>query len=183
MARIRGADTLPEVHLRRALRSAGVQFRSNVKTSIARVDIVARVGPVRVAIFIDGCFWHGCPDHYVPPRSRAEFWALKLASNVARDRRQTTELEAEGWRVVRLWEHEVFDSLHGAIKKVGKNLGARRPNRSTSFRVFHVEWLDPERVLERRFLTDLRDPQKVEIVERRRQTGKSRAPAPARSRR
>ena len=63
-----------------------------------------------------GCFWHGCPDHYVPPRSTIDFWSKKLAENVARDRRQTLALEAAGWRVVRVWECEVIESLDDSFR-------------------------------------------------------------------
>jgi DNA mismatch endonuclease, patch repair protein len=96
MARIRGKDTRPELLLRGALRALGLRYRLNVKTAAARVDLVMVAAPIRVAIFIDGCFWHGCPDHYVPPRSRIQFWSTKLASNVARDHRQTVAIENEG---------------------------------------------------------------------------------------
>lgn len=62
----------------------------------------------RLAVFVDGCFWHGCPEHYVRPRSsNAKFWAQKLQDNVSRDARQTLRLEADGWRVLRVWEHEL----------------------------------------------------------------------------
>lgn len=66
----------------------------------------------RLAVFVDGCFWHGCPEHYVRPRSsNAEFWAKKLQDNVCRDARQTLRLEADGWRVLRVWEHELEQDL------------------------------------------------------------------------
>jgi DNA mismatch endonuclease (patch repair protein) len=176
MARIRGNGTTPEVVLETALRSAGlpIAHRPRVKPPVGRPDLVIIAAPIYVAVFIDGCFWHGCPDHYVPPRSRIEFWAAKLAGNVTRDHRQTLALEAAGWRVVRLWEHEVFEALPAAVEKVRRSLRPRRPRRTGSMRVLRVEWLDAERVLERRFLSDLRDLEKVEIVERPRQTRKAR---------
>ena len=62
------------------------------------------------------CFFHGCPHHYVRPRSRMDFWSAKLAENVQRDRRQTLNLEAAGWRVCRIWEHEVFESLEVVVQ-------------------------------------------------------------------
>lgn len=61
----------------------------------------------RVAVFVDGCFWHGCPIHAVRPKTNAEFWSSKLAGNAARDRRQAESLTAAGWIVLRYWEHEV----------------------------------------------------------------------------
>ena len=74
-------------------------------TPAGRPDIV--FPGARVAVFIDGCFWHGCPDHYVRPRSSEEFWSKKLAENCRRDSVQTKRLEDIGWRVCRVWEHEV----------------------------------------------------------------------------
>jgi DNA mismatch endonuclease (patch repair protein) len=61
---------------------------------------------VRVAVFVDGCFWHQCPQHGTEPRTNSGYWAAKLDRNVARDRRNDAALEAAGWRVVRVWEHE-----------------------------------------------------------------------------
>lgn len=89
------------------------------------------LGP-RVAVFVDGCFWHGCPEHYVRPRSsNAEFWAKKLQDNVSRDERQTLRLEADGWQVLRVWEHElqhrlveiadrVWQAVHGTADLPGE---------------------------------------------------------------
>ena len=61
----------------------------------------------KVALFVDGCFWHGCPAHLRMPSSNVEYWQGKVARNVARDARVTAELEAEGWSVIRMWEHEI----------------------------------------------------------------------------
>ena len=101
MSRIRGRNTRPERRLRQALWAAGLRYRKHAKTPVGRPDLVF-VGP-RVAVFVDGCFWHGCPRHYVRPRSRTDFWSRKLRENVDRDRRQTLELHVRGWTVVRIW--------------------------------------------------------------------------------
>jgi DNA mismatch endonuclease (patch repair protein) len=69
-----------------------------------KADLVF-LGP-RVAVYIDGCFWHGCPEHATWPKNNREFWKSKIEENVARDRRVDTALEDAGWRVVRVWEHE-----------------------------------------------------------------------------
>ncbi|SBT91195.1 DNA mismatch endonuclease, patch repair protein [Streptomyces sp. DI166] len=63
-------------------------------------------GPAKVAVFIDGCYWHGCPDHYVPPKTNPGYWSDKVARNIARDRDTDQRLEAAGWTVLRFWEHE-----------------------------------------------------------------------------
>ena len=74
----------------------------------------------RVAVFLDGCFWHGCPEHTRPPRTNEEWWAAKLRGNVVRDRETDARLEAAGWRVVRVWEHEPADvaaaRVEGAVQ-------------------------------------------------------------------
>ena len=113
MSRIRGKHTTPEKLLRSALWAAGMRYRLHARTPFGRPDIVF---PRRkLAIFVDGCFWHGCPDHYVRPRSREEFWIGKLRQNIERDRRQTSALEAAGWRVLRVWEHDVVHSAASII--------------------------------------------------------------------
>src|SRR4051794_31349953 len=104
MSRIRGANTTPELIVRRGLWKCGLRYRLHAKTPGGKADIV--VPSAKFALFIDGCFWHGCPEHYVRPGSRNEFWDAKLRENVDRDRRQTLKLDAEGWTVVRVWEHE-----------------------------------------------------------------------------
>jgi DNA mismatch endonuclease (patch repair protein) len=116
MSRIRSRDTKPELILRRILWSRGLRYRLHAKTPFGRPDLV--FARKKVAVFVDGCFWHGCPDHYAPPRSQSRFWAEKLRQNVARDRLQTRQLEAHGWRVVRLWEHEIADQLADAAERV-----------------------------------------------------------------
>jgi DNA mismatch endonuclease (patch repair protein) len=60
----------------------------------------------KVAVFIDGCYWHGCPEHYVPPKTNPGYWSDKVAKNVARDRDTDQRLEEAGWTVLRFWEHE-----------------------------------------------------------------------------
>ncbi len=75
----------------------------------------------RVTVFVDGCFWHGCPQHLRMPASNRSYWLEKIARNQARDRAVTRELRLEGWEVLRLWEHELFDE-HRILKRVVKAL-------------------------------------------------------------
>ncbi len=75
----------------------------------------------RIAVFVDGCFWHGCPLHYQAPKSRAEFWRRKLVANRTRDQRIDAALSVMGWRVLRFWEHEVIEDLHDAAARIRIN--------------------------------------------------------------
>ena len=80
----------------------------------------------KVAVFVDGCFWHCCPKCSNKPVNNREFWAVKLASNVARDKRVTQELSKKGWRVLRIWEHELRDSAL-VLKRVTGMLSTEQP--------------------------------------------------------
>ncbi|AWG97343.1 very short patch repair endonuclease [Rhodococcus ruber] len=107
MRRQRRRDTVPEVALRRELHGRGVRYfvdRAPLKGIRRRADLV--FPRRRVAVYVDGCFWHRCPQHATDPKNNAEWWAAKLAANVARDRNTDAALAAAGWTVVRIWEHE-----------------------------------------------------------------------------
>src|SRR4051812_23917067 len=175
MARIRGRDTAPELRLRRALWRAGLRFKLKKVGLRVRPDVIF-VGIRPVAVFIDGCFWHGCPEHYTPPRSAIPFWSEKLGENVERDRRQTLALEAEGWRVVRFWECEVIESLDRCVVRVERALQGLRSTGDQAWRVVRVDWLNDARSLERRWLQHLHDPAKVLFEERPRSTAKALLP-------
>lgn len=83
--------------------------------------------PVKVAVFIDGCYWHGCPDHYVPPRTNPGYWSDKVARNIARDRDTDRRLGEAGWTVLRFWEHEPSESCAARIAtEVEKRRSAAR---------------------------------------------------------
>jgi DNA mismatch endonuclease (patch repair protein) len=104
----RSRDTAPELALRRELHGRGLRYRLHrrpVRGLRCTPDILF-IGP-RVAVFVDGCFWHRCPVHGTDPKANGEWWARKLDENVARDRRNDRALAEHGWTVVRVWEHEV----------------------------------------------------------------------------
>jgi len=104
-ARVR--DTGPERELRSELHRLGLRFRLHrrVIPGVRRqADVV--FAPARVAVFLDGCFWHGCPTHGTTSKANAEFWVKKLATNQQRDLDTDARLRDAGWRVVRVWEHE-----------------------------------------------------------------------------
>ncbi|MGA4668902.1 very short patch repair endonuclease [Propionibacteriaceae bacterium Y1923] len=110
-------DTTPELALRRALHAAGHRYRVNVKVPGAprrTIDIVFT--RQKLAVMVDGCFWHGCPVHSVAPKHNAQWWAEKLARNVARDAETTALLEEAGWTVLRIWEHEDPASALAAVQ-------------------------------------------------------------------
>jgi DNA mismatch endonuclease (patch repair protein) len=114
----RRTDTKPELALRKALHALGYRYRKDLRLDLTggvrvRPDIVFTAR--RVAVFVDGCFWHCCPDHGSKPASNTWYWEPKLRRNVERDRAADTALGAAGWTVIRLWEHE---SLDGAISAV-----------------------------------------------------------------
>lgn len=107
MSAIRRSDTTPELALRSALHAAGLRFRKDLRLDLghvkARPDVVFT--RAKVAVFVDGCYWHSCPEHGTQPKTNVEFWTTKLARNVERDREQDRALEGAGWVVVRIWEH------------------------------------------------------------------------------
>jgi DNA mismatch endonuclease (patch repair protein) len=107
MSRLARRDTQPELALRRLLHARGLRFRVDravLPDRRRRADVV--FGPARVAVFVDGCFWHGCPDHLVWPRANGAFWREKIEGNRRRDRDTDEQLHAAGWKVLRAWEHE-----------------------------------------------------------------------------
>ncbi|MFJ2741642.1 very short patch repair endonuclease [Streptomyces sp. NPDC087440] len=107
MQAIRSRDTKPELLVRRLLHAQGLRYRVAAKPlpDLRRTaDLVFR--PARVAVFIDGCYWHGCPEHYVPPKSNSVYWSDKVARNMARDLDTNLRLTEADWLVLRFWEHE-----------------------------------------------------------------------------
>lgn len=106
----RGRDTGPELAIRRALHARGLRYFVNRRPLPELRRTADLVFPRRkVAVFVDGCFWHGCPTHHTKARANAQFWAEKVETNMARDADTNTALEQRGWTVVRIWEHEAVD--------------------------------------------------------------------------
>lgn len=117
-------DTKPELELRRRLFSLGYRYRVNYPTPMnSRRTIDIAFTRAKVAIFVDGCFWHGCPSHFVPPKNNSEWWAEKIARNKMRDSDTREELVAAGWVVVSVWEHE---GIVRASEEVERALESRR---------------------------------------------------------
>lgn len=116
MSRTRQRGTTPELALRSELHRRGLRFRLHRPLEFdhrRKADIV--FPREHVAVFVDGCFWHSCPDHATFPKANEAFWARKLAGNVARDRDTDRRLEEAGWLVVRVWEHESAELAADAV--------------------------------------------------------------------
>lgn len=166
MARIRGRDTRPEKLVRTALWRLGFRFRTHYRTPFGSADLAFT--RQNLAVFVDGCQWHGCPEHYVAPRTNRRFWAKKLRANVKRDQAQTIELESMGWLVLRFWEHQVFENLNTVITAVTQSLAAGRIHRGVCWRTIAVSRIDRSGTLEHRVLVDLRDSTpRISRVQRR----------------
>ncbi len=105
MSRIRAKDTSPEKKLRQMLREKGIRGYRIHYNLPGKPDMV--FVRKKIAIFIDGCFWHKCPVCFREPETRKEFWMKKIQSNVMRDEKINTQLKEQGWHVIRIWEHEI----------------------------------------------------------------------------
>ncbi|MGW2255445.1 very short patch repair endonuclease [Kitasatospora sp. NPDC001660] len=128
MQAIKARDTKPERLVRQLLHARGLRYRVAARplAEVRRTaDIVFR--PTHVAVFIDGCYWHGCPEHYVPPRTNSGYWSDKVARNIARDRDTDRLLTEAGWLVLRFWEHEPSDVC---ANKIAAEVLARRRRRN-----------------------------------------------------
>ncbi|MFI7584031.1 very short patch repair endonuclease [Kocuria sp. M1N1S27] len=124
MKRQLARDTNPELLLRRHLHRSGLRYRVDAPLPgmpRRRADVLFTRW--KVAVFVDGCFWHCCPVHGVAPKANAEWWSTKLGRNVQRDRETDASLRAQGWQVLRFWEHE---DMHVAAQSVQAVIFERR---------------------------------------------------------
>lgn len=114
----RGRDITPELAVRRLLHAAGLRYRVDYAPlgGRRRADIVFTRR--RIAVFIDGCFWHGCPEHATAPKTNAGYWGPKLERNTVRDRETDASLLDAGWLVLRFWEHEPATAVADEILHV-----------------------------------------------------------------
>lgn len=117
MGRIRSRDTRPEIALRKALWAAGLRYRLKAGVHLPGHPDLA-FPRAKVAVFVDGCFWHGCPDHGHIPKSRVEYWAPKIERNQTRDAQANAQLAELGWRVLRFWEHQVDTDVGWCVAQV-----------------------------------------------------------------
>ncbi|MFG2592886.1 very short patch repair endonuclease [Streptomyces sp. NPDC048438] len=130
MSRQARRDTAPEVAVRKLLHASGYRYRLNERVPhMSRRTIDIAFTRAKVAVFLDGCFWHGCPEHATQPKSNAEWWRQKLDRNMARDVETTEHLTAAGWTVLRFWEHEaplrVAEQVAKAVDRERLDRGAQ----------------------------------------------------------
>lgn len=130
MRRVRQKDTTAEAALRRALFARGLRYRLQVAvlSKPRRLADIAFIG-ARVAVFVDGCFWHGCPAHATWPKSNVEFWRAKIRANQQRDLDTSARLREEGWVVVRVWSHEEPNRAAARIEGIVRS---RRPAKESA---------------------------------------------------
>lgn len=126
MVRQRRSDTEPEMAIRRLLHARGMRYRVDAPLpgSRRRADIVFT--RARVAVFVDGCFWHGCAQHATTPKRNTDWWRDKITANTERDRDTDARLRAAGWIVLRVWEHESPDEAAERIADVVNDRFKRR---------------------------------------------------------
>ncbi|WP_240468239.1 very short patch repair endonuclease [Streptomyces dangxiongensis] len=124
MQAIRSRDTQPEKLIRRLVHAQGLRYRVAARPlpDLRRTaDMVFR--RVKVAVFIDGCYWHGCPEHYVPPKTNSDYWSEKVMRNIRRDRDTDQRLKEAGWLVLRFWEHEPSETC---AQQIAETVAERR---------------------------------------------------------
>lgn len=129
----RGVDTGPEIRLRSLVHKAGLRYAIDVRPESdinRRADLVFR--PAKVAVFVNGCFWHGCPKHYSPPKSNRRYWSEKVRRNRERDFETSFLLKRRGWRVLVFWEHQSPEASGAKVVQIVLNRRATT-NRITRY--------------------------------------------------
>jgi DNA mismatch endonuclease, patch repair protein len=159
MRAIRRVNTKPELALRHALHRLGYRYRKDFRLDLdggrrVRPDIVFTAR--KVAVFVDGCFWHACPEHGTKPRNNEWYWSPKLQRNAERDQLNNDALTLAGWTVVRLWEHVPLDR---AVETVVEAIGTRQP------RVVEVPAADQPAVAESASTRQAMAPAQAEAAE------------------
>ena len=126
----RRADTKPEIAFRSMLHRIGLRFRKDryIKFDVRGVKADVVFPTAKVAVFVDGCFWHRCPEHATMPIRNRDYWSNKFNRNMDRDRSNDANLSRLGWRVIRIWEHEVKNSelAENAVERVRSAVKHRR---------------------------------------------------------
>ncbi|WP_405799046.1 very short patch repair endonuclease [Streptomyces sp. NBC_01506] len=130
MSRQARRDTAPEVAVRKLLHASGHRYRVNARVpDMPRRTVDIMFTKAKVAVFLDGCFWHGCPLHATQPKANAEWWREKLDKNIARDKETSAHLEAAGWTVLRFWEHETPEQISAEVAANVARIKSRQARR------------------------------------------------------
>ncbi len=128
MRAVKAKDTRCELALRKALWKEGIRgYRLHCRFLPGKPDIVFTKH--KLVVFVDGCFWHGCPRCRTIPETNREFWQKKIISNIERAKSVSAELQAEGWTVLRFWEHEIHNELTTCVERVRQSLCGSKPSR------------------------------------------------------
>lgn len=130
MRRMPRKDSKPELILRRELHARGLRFTVNRRDLPGTPDVV--LSRARLAVFVDGCFWHSCPEHGVLPKNNRDWWRAKLDGNIERDHRKDDELRDRGWVALHAWEHEPVVNLADRVERLwrertGRTVDALKP--------------------------------------------------------
>ena len=122
MSQIRVSGTQPELAMRKMVKEfTDLPLKYNVKDLVGKPDIV--VAGLKLVVFVDGCFWHGCPEHGKIPNSHQGFWRSKIVGNMIRDEENTVVLEEAGWSVWRVWEHDLrLETVAKTRRRLGKKM-------------------------------------------------------------
>jgi DNA mismatch endonuclease, patch repair protein len=120
MRAVKSKDSKMEIKFRSALWKLGLRFFKNVNTLVGKPDIV--FPRKKIVVFLDSCYWHGCPQHLRLPSSNQEYWIKKIERNKNRDNQVNEEYLKTGWRVIRFWEHELKENFESCVDKVKKEV-------------------------------------------------------------
>lgn len=123
MSRIKSRDSKIEVDFRKAIWKAGLRYRKSPSKYLGKPDLVIKKG--KAVIFIDSCFWHGCKKHCRVPAARRSYWVEKIAKNVERDRKVARLYKKQGWKVFRVWEHEIKLDKDKIVKRIEGDISGR----------------------------------------------------------
>ena len=124
MSKIRGKDTKPELLLRKSIFRRGYRYRINYRFKELNFKPDMVFVSKKLCVFIDGCFWHKCPRCYRTPKTHKKYWLPKIERNVERDRQQDTYLRKNGWKVIRIWEHEINENIQAVVVHITEMIDA-----------------------------------------------------------
>lgn len=129
MRNIRSFNTVPELLVARELKRRKIYFVRNVKTILGKPDFVFR--RKKIAVFVDSDFWHGHPKRFIMPKSNLKYWKAKITRNRLRDKQVNKTLKSQGWKVIRLWEHELKRNFNHSVEKIFKGINFKHSARLT----------------------------------------------------